>query len=96
MTYATTTNEPNRTLYSNFTLFNFVTLMYLWVCLCIRERKERKDIGIDLSRLYQVCGQKVKMRPQLIHSLKLPYTFHIYEKKKPEVKAINPIIFRKN
>lgn len=55
MTYATTTNEPNRTLYSNFTLFNFVTLMYLWVCLYIRERKERKDIGIDLSRLYQVC-----------------------------------------
>lgn len=55
MAYATTTNAPNRTLYSNFTLFNFVSLMCLWVCLCIRERKERKDIGIDLSRLYQVC-----------------------------------------
>lgn len=77
MTYATTTNEPNRTLYSNFTLFNFVSLMCLWVCLCISERKERKDIGIDLSRLLPSLFVVRKSKCELIQSIKLPYTFHI-------------------
>lgn len=70
--------------------------MCVFVNLCVRERKKRKENGPDLSKLYQVHlwweSQNVGIGDTLT---KMVLNF-LHREREPEVKAIDPIMFRNN
>lgn len=58
--------------------------------------RERKDIGLDLSRLYHSCmwWESLSVGTADIFTDTVLHFSHI--EKEPEVKVIDPIIFRNN
>lgn len=57
---------------------------------------ERKDIGAAISRLCQVCTWWESQDVGIVDTLTKTVLHFLHTEKEPEVKAIDPIIFRKN